>query len=183
MHRTLYRKRTGFIQQWLMGLAMMVLGITTVPSIVFGEQANPDPTKKVPSTVALPVEISIDIATGDEDALPKPAITIHMINAKSGKEVDLTLPKSNVASNHPSSAAARAPFDTPPIATPPVTAPSFDTPPVALGAVEAPPFDAPPVVTPPLDIPVADLPPIDPPTVDAPPVATPPVDVPAAGRP
>jgi hypothetical protein len=150
-----------FIQQWLIGLAMMVLGITTVPSVVFGEEANPEPTKEVP--VALPVEISIDIVTGDEeDALPKPEITIHMYNAKSDKAVNLDLPMTNAPPDHPSSAAAHAPFDTPPVETP---------------------FDAPPVTTPPLDVPVTDFPPIEPPTVGAPPVGTPPVDLPAAGRP
>lgn len=175
MQTTHYRRRATFIEQWLMGLAMMALAIPTAPSVVFGEQASPDPTGRVPSAVELPVDISIDIATGDEDALPKPEITIHMINAKSGKEVDLALPKTNAPSDHPSSAAARAPFD-----TPPVTAPSFDTPPVTPGSVvEAPLFDAPPAVTPSLDVPVADLPP----TVEAPSVDTLPTLPPNAGRP
>ncbi len=179
MQTTPYRRRAVFMAQWLTGLAMAALVIPAAPSLVFGgEQASPDPTGKAQSA-ALPVDISIDIATGEEDALPKPEITIHLLNAKSGTEVELTLPQSNVASDHSSSAAAHAPFD-----TPPVTAPSFDTPPVTPGSVvEAPLFDAPPAVTPSLDVPVADLPPIDPPTVDVPPVATPPVDVPAAGRP
>ena len=176
MQTTPSHQRTGFIQQWLMGLAMMALAIPTAPSVVFGgEQASPDPTGKVPSAVELPVDISIDIATSDEDSLPKPAVTIHLLNTKSGKELDLPLPKSNVASDRPSSAAAHAPFD-----TPPVTAPSFDTPPVTPGSVvEAPIFDAPPAVTPSLDVSVADLPP----TVEAPSVDTLPALPPTAGRP
>jgi hypothetical protein len=192
MQTTPHRTRAVFIQQWLVGLAMMVLLIPTAPSVVFG-QPNPNPTGKVPSTVELPVEISIDIATGDDDTLPKPDITIQLTNEKSLKVLDLELPRRNAPSDHPSSAAAHAPFDTPPVATPPVTAPPFDTPPVAAPPVDtppvatppvtAPPFDVPPVATPPIDVPVADLPPVEAPTVEAPPVATPPVDVPAAGRP
>ncbi len=177
MQTTPYRRRAVFFEQWLVGLAMMALVIPTAPSVVFG-QPDPNPTGKVPDTVELPVDISIDIVRGDEDTLPKPEITIHLLNAKSGKELDLELPKTNAPSDHPSSTAARAPFD-----TPPVTAPSFDTPPVAPASVAAPPFDAPPVVTPPLDVPVTDLPPVNVPVVEAPPVPTPPVDVPAAGRP
>ncbi len=182
MQTTPYRRRAVFIEQWLVGLAMMALVIPTAPSVVFG-QPNPNPTGKVPDTVELPVDISIDIVRGDEDTLPKPEITIHLLNAKSGKELDLALPKTNAPSDHPSSVAARAPFVTPPVETPPVTTPSFDTPPVAPASVAAPPFDAPPVVTPPLDVPVTDLPPVNVPVVEAPPVPTPPVDVPAAGRP
>jgi len=168
-----------FIQQWLVGLAMMVLLIPAAPSVVFGQQASPDPTGKVPSTVAeeLPVDISIDIATGDEDTLPKPEISIHLLN--SGTEVDLTLPKANTPSDHPSSAAAQAPF-----ATPPVTAPPFDTPPVEAPPVTAPPFDVPPIATPPVDVPVADLPPVEAPPVDAPPsFEPPPADVPTVEAP
>ena len=96
---------------------------------------------------------------------PKPEITIHMINTKSGKEVDWELPKANAPSDHPSAQ---------------VTAPSFVAPPVQLGsAVEPPLFEAPPAVTPSLDVPVADLPP----TVDAPSVDTLPTLPPTAGRP
>jgi len=172
MHTTPYRRRATFIEQWLVGLAMTALAIPTAPSVVFG-QPSPDPTGKVPGTVDLPVDISIDIVRGDEDTLPKPEITIHLLNAKSGKEVDLALPRTNVPSDHPSGQVTAPPFDAPPVEAPPVTAPPFDT----------PPFDAPPVVTPPLDVPVADLPPVDVPAVEAPPVATPPVDMPAGGRP
>ncbi len=159
MQTTPYRRRAVFMAQWLTGLAMAALVIPAAPSLVFGgEQASPDPTGKVPSAVALPVDISIDIATSDEDALPKPEIAIHILNAKSGTEFDLTLPQPNVASDHPSSAAAYAPFDTPPVETP---------------------FDAPPAVTPSLDVPVADLPP----AVEAPSVDTLPTLPPTAGRP
>jgi len=162
MQTTPYRRRAVFTEQWLTGLAMMALVIPTAPSVVFGEQTSPDPTGKAQSAIELPVDISIEIATGEEDTLPKPEITIHLLNPNSGTDFNLALPNSNVASDHPSGQVTAPPFDTPPVETP---------------------FDAPPVVTPPLDVHVADLPPIDPPTVDAPPVATPPVDVPAAGRP
>jgi len=156
---------------------MMVLLIPTAPSVVFG-QPNPNPTGKVPSTVDLPVEISIDIATGDDDTLPKPDITIQLTNEKSLKVLDLELPRRNAPSDHPSSAAAHAPFDTPPVAAPPVTAPPFDTPPVAAPPVTAPPFDVPPVATPPIDVPVADLPPVEAPPLEAPPIEVPVLDAP-----
>ena len=159
MHSTRYRKHTVFIQQWLIGLAMMVLGITTVPSVVFG-QPSPDPTgkalDKVPDASEFPVDISIDIVRGDADTLP--TVKIDLFNQKSDAVVHLELPNSNVASDHPSGQ---------------VTAPPVDT-----------PFDAPPAVTPPLDVHVADLPPIDPPTVEAPSVDTLPVSLPPTpGRP
>lgn len=160
MQTTPYRGRAVFMAQWLMGLAMAALVIPVAPSVVFGQ---PDPTGKVPGEVELPVDISIDIATDDEAALPKPDVTIHLLNTKSGTDVDLALPKSNVASDHPSSAVAQAPFVTPPVETP---------------------FGAPSVATPPLDVPVTDFPPIEPPTVDAPPVDAPSVSLPPnVGRP
>jgi protein transport protein SEC31 len=166
-----------------MYLAMMIL-VPTAPSVVFG-QPSPDPTGKVPATVELPVDISIDIVKGDEDTPPTPEITIHLLNEKSGREFDLDLPKTNAPSEHPSSATAHAPFETPPVAPGPVV----EAPPVEAPPFEAPPVEAPPVATPPVDVPVADLPPVETPPLEAPPleappsVEPPPVDVPTVEAP
>ena len=180
--------KKSVLSRILLGVAAILFTLYAIPNMVYAQQANPNPTGNVPEEVELPVDISIDVLTDGDNNPPSTEVTINMINSKSGKEIDLTLPQTGKPEDVGSTGAG-APFDTPPVEGPPFDTPPVIAPPVETPPVDAPPFDTPPVdiatpvelippvEAPPIEVPVV-TPPVDGPPFDAPPVGTPPVDTP-----
>ncbi len=144
-----------------MGLAVLGMVLFGI-NLDSGLAQQTSPQGKTQEAVELPVDISIDVITRNENIPHSTEFTIDIMNSQSENEIHLILPGPG----------PRAPLE------PPVTITKPDAPPV-----EAPPVEAPPVIETP---PPADLPPVEAPPADAPPVApippveSPPVDAPPA---
>lgn len=163
-----------------------VLGLVAIPMIFAfialsglnkAMAQQPSPTEKVPPAVELPVDISIDIVTGNEGIPHSTDFTIDIINKESENEIHLILPGPGPRSPGEPPVIMTKPDPLPPVETPP----SVDIPPTPPVA-PPPPVDAPPIDTPPSP-PVEEPPPVEtPPSVEAPPVDQPP-DQPVAPPP
>ena len=145
-----------------------VLGLVAIP-MIFAFLAvgglnkaiaqQPSPTEKVPPVVELPVDISIDIVTGNEGIPHSTDFTIDITNSESENEIHLILPGPGPRSPSEPPVAITKP-EAPPVDAPPVT----ETEPLP---TEEPP---PPVEAPPITEPAPDE---SPPPVDAPPIDAP----------
>jgi hypothetical protein len=146
-------------KEMLWGLAVLGLLLFVDPDKAAAQQAGPE--GKGPEAVELPVDISIDVITRNENIPHSTEFTIDVINSQSENEIHLILPGPGPRSPGEPPVTVTKP-DAPPISEPP---PSESPPPV-----EAPPADAPPVIE-------------TPPPAEVPPVEAPPISEPAPGVP
>ena len=149
------------MKKTLLILAAIVWSIGIAPNRVQAESVNLTPTENA-EAADLPVEISIDVVTEDEEMPASPDITIHVLNPDIG--LDLTMPPA--AGTHPGGALPAA-------APPSIDVPNNTPPSIEVPNVEPPSLDVPEMTPPTIEVPS-----VEPPTVDIPSVASPPAGLP-----
>lgn len=144
------------MKKTLLILSAIVWTIGIAPNVVQAQSVSLTPTENAEAG-DLPVDVTIDVLTDDEEIPESPDITIHVINPQGGVDMELT----PAAGPHPGGA------------IPPETPPSIDAPNITPPSIDVPNVEPP----------SPDVPETTPPTIDVPSVEPPTVDLPSANRP